>query len=98
MYINRRKIVRIASTVAAFLLGGLPVAADPITGFTGWLHGSMVTAGSDLTTVIIIVCALAGMMKGWMGVIAGALLGMLIAVLVANADIIRLWAHSISLI
>jgi hypothetical protein len=70
---------------------------DPITGLTGWIHNSMTQAGSDLVGPLIIVGALLGMAKGWMGMMAGALLGLVAAILIANADNIRTWGHSIIL-
>jgi hypothetical protein len=77
----------------------LPVGPrhDPITGLTGWFHSSMTQAGSDLVPTLIIMGALIGMFKGWMGMFAGALLGCVVAIFVANADNIRNWASTISL-
>jgi hypothetical protein len=45
---------------------------DPITGLTGWIHNSMTQAGNDLVGPLIIMGALIGMFKGWLGMFAGA--------------------------
>lgn len=70
---------------------------NPITALTGWFHDSMTQAGSDLVAPLIIVGAVLGMFKGWMGMFAGALLGCVVAIFIANADVIRNWAHTIVL-
>lgn len=81
----------------ALLLCARTMFADPITGLTGWIHRSMTQAGSDIVPVLVIIGALIGMARGWMGVLAGAALGFVIAIIVANADAIAVWGHSISL-
>lgn len=92
---NKRTLAAVA---LGLLMGRAPLAADPITAITGYFHGAMTTAGSDLTAPLIIIGALAGMMKGFMGVIAGGVLGLVVAIIIANADVIRLWAHQVSLL
>jgi hypothetical protein len=69
----------------------------PITGLTSWIHDSMTQAGNDLVGPLIIMGALIGMFKGWLGMFAGALLGFVVAIIVANADNIRNWGHTILL-
>jgi hypothetical protein len=51
----------------ALLLCARTMFADPITGLTRWIHRSMTQAGSDIVPVLVIIGALIGMAKGWMG-------------------------------
>lgn len=89
-----RKTLRILSL---FLLCAALTMADPITGVTGWFHNAVVQAGSDLIVPFIIIGAAMGLMRGWQGVMAGAFVGLLVAIFIGNAPAIQAWAKTITL-
>lgn len=64
----------------------------PIIQLSKWVHDSMTQAGEDVSPVIVIGLAAAGMLKGWLGMLAGFLLGLIVVAVIQNADNITAWA------
>lgn len=64
----------------------------PIIQLSKWVHDSLTQAGEDISPVIVIGLAAVGMVKGWLGMFAGFLLGLVVVTVIANADNITAWA------
>jgi hypothetical protein len=95
MRFKQNKVLRLI--VSGVLIGAYPLMAEPITGVTGWFHHAMTQAGTDLVPAFVIIGALFGAFRGWMGMLAGAALGLVLAIIVANADAIGSFGHSVPL-
>jgi hypothetical protein len=92
---NHTQILRLIFICLAM---AVVMAADPITGATGWFHRSILQAGNDLVPAFIIIGAVIGMLaEGWRGLLAGSIVGAVAAIIVGNADTIASWGKTISL-